>query len=254
MRYLTQTTTAATPNTATSVVGISLISVEVGQTISQNTIYQLTTPNSVLALYLGDAHATTVTRNKIYAIPSTSGSTGSLYGIYFGGAASSTAAVTIANNQISIVPAFANAQAIYGIFDYSYSGNAITSYYNSVYIGGTATGTSSSWAYIRGDVAPTTSIARNNIFFNNRTGGTGSHFAMGDQSAATGTFAVGYNLYAGTGATAANYMDRGTAVAGTPVAFSAWATAASDATSWADRASVISAANLERLMRGERGR
>ena len=63
---------------------------------------------------------------------------------------------------------------------------------------------------------------RNNIAFNKRTGGTGNHFAAGDQSANAGTFVSNHNFFAGTGATAANFMDYGTSETGTAVAFATW--------------------------------
>ena len=224
----------------TALTGINLNALGTN-TISQNTVRDLNTSSSATGISIGDARITTISRNKIHSIPSTSGSTGTLTGILFAGASSTTNTVTITNNQISIVPTFTNAQTIYGIRDFAFTGNSILLYYNSVYIGGTASG-SATWAYQRGGATPTTSTSNNNIFFNNRTGGSVNHYALGDESAGSGTFAVGYNLYAGTGVTAANYMDRGTSA--TPVSFSAWATAASDATSWADQASAITAANL----------
>ncbi|NOS85062.1 MAG: hypothetical protein HOP31_07965 [Ignavibacteria bacterium] len=67
-------------------------------------------------------------------------------------------------------------------------------YYNSIYIGGTASGGSAnSWAYDRPllDWATDASL-RNNLFFNARTGGTGSHYAMGNE--------VGYDNWTGTSA------------------------------------------------------
>ena len=38
----------------------------------------------------------------------------------------------------------------------------------------------------------------------------------------TGSFSSNYNIWTGTGATAANFMDRGTASAGTPLSFAGW--------------------------------
>lgn len=56
-------------------------------------------------------------------------------------------------------------------------------YYNSIYIGGsTSTGSASSWAYDRPllDWATSTSL-RNNILFNARIGGSGFHYAFGNE-------------------------------------------------------------------------
>ena len=65
-------------------------------------------------------------------------------------------------------------------------------YYNTIYIGGSASGGSAnSWAYDRPLLAWATSASlRNNLFFNARTGGTGSHYAMGNE--------VGYDNWTGT--------------------------------------------------------
>lgn len=56
-------------------------------------------------------------------------------------------------------------------------------YYNSIYIGGsTTTGSAGSWAYDRPllDWATSTSL-RNNILYNARTGGSGFHYAFGNE-------------------------------------------------------------------------
>lgn len=56
-------------------------------------------------------------------------------------------------------------------------------YYNSVYVGGTvSSGNENSWAYDRPLVQwPTFVNFRNNLFVNARTGGTGGHYAMGNE-------------------------------------------------------------------------
>jgi len=170
---------------------------------------------------LGDARATTVSRNRIFSFPSTSGSTGTLIGIEFKGSSGNAAAVTLNNNQISIVPSFNNSQTIYGLRDDGFTGNTFTANYNSIFIGGTATG-SATWAYSRATVTPTTVTLKDNIFFNNRTGGTVNHFAAGDASANTGAFVSDFNFFVGTGTTAANFMDYGTSSTGTAVSFTSW--------------------------------
>lgn len=127
--------------------------------------------------------------------------------------------------------------------DYGFSNNTISVYYNTVFIGGTATGTAT-WAYQRSTSTPTTATVRNNIFFNSRTGGSVNHFAMGDASHGSGTFTVSNNLYVGTGSTAENFMDQGTSSTGTPVSFSAWISGKSDVTSYGLQASAVTASNL----------
>ncbi len=56
-------------------------------------------------------------------------------------------------------------------------------YYNSIYIGGSATGGSAnSYAYDRPLLAWATNASlRNNLFYNARTGGSGSHYAIGNE-------------------------------------------------------------------------
>jgi hypothetical protein len=186
-------------------------------TISQNSIHDLNTSSSVTGILLGDARNTTVSRNRIFSIASTNGSTGTLTGIQFGGSPGNPASVTIVNNMISIIPSFSNSQTIYGIRDYAYSGNTVTIDHNTVLIGGTATG-SDTWALVRGTLTSTTFTARNNILFNNRTGGSVNHFAIGDQSAGSGSWTSDYNIFVGTGTTPANFFDYG----GIDVSFTTW--------------------------------
>jgi hypothetical protein len=72
-------------------------------------------------------------------------------------------------------------------------------YYNSVYIGGNAiTGSANSWAYDRPLLAwATNAVLRNNIFFNGRTGGTGNHYAIGNEVGRTNwtNTSSDYNVY-----------------------------------------------------------
>ena len=187
-------------------------------TISGNTIRDLNTSNLVTGIGVSGFGNTTVSRNRIYSFPSASGSTGFLIGI--SGNISSGASMTVVHNQITIIPSFANNQQIWGLFDNGNSGT-FNAYYNSVLIGGTGSGTSSTWGYRRSNSAADANTLRNNIFFNNRTGGTGSHFAAGNQTA-LGTFSSNYNVFAGTGANPADFMDFGTSTTGTPVSFATW--------------------------------
>ena len=182
----------------------------------------MTSSAAVTGIQLGDARATTVSRNAIFHIPSTSGSTGTLIGINSIGSAGNPANVTVVNNFISIVPSFTNDQIVKGIQDAGLSGNTFTADFNTVLVGGTASGSSSSWAMLRTTSAPDIYTMRNNIAFNKRTGGTGNHFAAGDQSANSGTLVSDFNFFAGTGATAANFMDYGTSATGTAVSIATW--------------------------------
>src|SRR5207247_2327456 len=82
-------------------------------------------------MQLADARATTVSRNRIYNIPSTAGSTGTLIGINFAGASGTAANVTLVNNFVSIVPQFTNAQVVKGIQHNGLSGNTFTADFTS---------------------------------------------------------------------------------------------------------------------------
>ena len=78
-------------------------------------------------------------------------------------------------------------------------------FYNSIVLGGSETGTRSSWASLRQGVGSQT--VKDNLFLNLRTGGTGSHFAAGFSNTG-GSYTTSNNVYEGTGATvAANFMD-----------------------------------------------
>ena len=244
---------SSTGTRTTAQLGI-VINISLGtNTISQNLIHGLRstilggTGVSVAGMLLVDARATTVSRNRIYDFPAAAAGTGRIVGIEFDGGSGTPANVNIVNNMISLVTSVSTNQSVFGLFDFGFGGNTFTADYNSVYIGGTNSGTNASWAIVRGTGAPTTFTMRNNIAYNNRTGGGANHFAAGDQSANTGTFVSNYNFFAGTGAaTAANFFDYGTAGAGTPVSFAAWQTGppARDANSIAGVASSFDPANF----------
>ena len=140
----------------------------------------------------------------------------------------------------------AGAQPVRGIFDFAFTGNTVAIDHNTVLVGGTASGSANSHAILRGELTPTSNSVRNNIALNTRTGGTGNHFAVGDQSLGSGTWTSNGNLFAGTGATPANYFDLGTSAAGTPVDFTAWRAGAParDGASAADLASAFDLAQL----------
>jgi hypothetical protein len=153
-----------TPRT-TGLIGITFASLGTN-TITQNTIRDLNTSSSVIGIRLNDVRGTTVSRNRIYSIPSTSGSTSDLTGVQLFGAG--TATMNVVNNMISIVPAFTNAQIIRGIDDFGFTGDAFNVYYNSVYIAARRAGRS-----IRSHSIAVTGCdnVEDNIFFNGRVAG-----------------------------------------------------------------------------------
>jgi FG-GAP-like repeat len=236
----------------TSVLGIVVNSCTGTNTFSLNSIHDLRssiaagTGASTVGMLFLDVRSTTVSRNRIFNFPAVAAGTGRLVGIEYDGSSGNPASLTIVNNMISLVTSVATNQSVMGLFDFGFGGNTFTADYNSIYVGGTSSGTSASWALLRGTAAPTTFTARNNIAYNDRTGGGANHFAGGDQSANTGTFVANFNFYAGTGTTAANFMDYGTAGAGTAISFATWQTGppTRDANSTAGTASSFTANNF----------
>jgi hypothetical protein len=193
--------------------------------ISGNKVHGFTSTgaNAILGFLVGNSLNLTISNNKIYDFQTTAAATGVIEGIEYDGASGGAASLTVVNNMISFQPTVSTTQSVIGIQDFAFGGNTFNAFYNTVYIGGTAgAGAGASWAMKRGNAAPTTYTARNNLLFNNRTGGGANHYAGGDDSANTGTFVSTNNFYAGTGATAANFMDYGSASTGTPVTFAAW--------------------------------
>ncbi|HEY0461477.1 MAG TPA: Calx-beta domain-containing protein [Pyrinomonadaceae bacterium] len=205
-------------------------------TITQNIIRDLNTTSTSThrGIHLLDARNTTVSRNLIYNFSST----GTLEGIEFSGSSGNPALATIVNNMISVVPGASGSQVIHGLFDNGFSGNTVNMYFNTVLVSGTGTSTANTYACRRGSAAPTVSTWRDNLCFNNRTGGTGNHFAMGDSSDTTGTLTLNYNIYVGTGATAANFFDRSASSTVVPVNFAAWQVGGRDANSQASNPGV----------------
>ena len=193
-------------------------------TITGNFIHDLltATSQSIGIYFLGDG-TTTIARNRITAL-NVSGSMTTVYGVVAQGNAAST--LNVANNQIALIPTAPVSSSLFGVYDFGSSDSVVNVFCNTVIIGGTESGTSNSKVSVR-RVADT-HIARDNIFLNLRTGGTGSHYAAGIEGIG-GSYTASNNVYAGTGATAANFMDfSGTAGIGVPVSFATWQSATGD--------------------------
>jgi hypothetical protein len=188
--------------------------------VTQNLIHDLLMiSGTATGISVSSPGITTVSQNRIYSLPGTSGSP-TYQGIVF----NSGGTINVLNNQISIIPSGTTNQVIRGIVDNGANGSTFNAYFNSVLIGGTANGTSSTWACLRSTGVASTHTSHNNICFNNRTnnpGGTGNHFAAGNQSA-FGSFTSNYNLFVGTGTTAVNFMDSSASSSGSPVSFATW--------------------------------
>jgi hypothetical protein len=81
-------------------------------------------------------------------------------------------------------------------------------YYNSIYIGGTPTSGSSYGFFCKPTAIAQTKIdLRNNIIFNNRSGGTGKHYCIFDSTTSTMSFLSNYNdLYVATPGSNGQYV------------------------------------------------
>ena len=112
----------------------------------------------------------------------------------------------ILNNMISLGPSNSNPNAIYGIYEAA-GGNTI--YYNSVYVGGTTSGTTGSTYAFNSAVSSGTRYYYNNIFENAESGGSGGiHYAF-----TTGGFTnliSDYNIYYVTGSNTKLFDNGGT--------------------------------------------
>jgi len=184
-------------------VGILVSSGSTGIAVDSNTIYNLaltstSTNGAVISgIYAGIpstssgiVNGLSITRNRIYDLSNGTASTAAatpscIIGIFCGNSNVANP-LTIANNMIALGQGQTTNSAIIGIHSYHAAAQnyAARIYHNSIDIGGTATtGAQPSFDYYRGDFSataltvPTVDI-RNNIFVNNRNGGSGKHYAI----------------------------------------------------------------------------
>ncbi len=228
----------ASANTAqtgiSSVTGIASTGFAPTITISQNTVFALANLNAgavathVLGIGYSSATAGTISKNKVYDIRNASTMAIATTPPTAVGILLRTGGVTVANNMVSLGDAETTNTIFIGI-----SNNVTTTllniYHNSVYIAGSAgSGALPSFGFSRADFSATAVTSpvdiRNNIFYNNRSGGTGIHYAIGNNFGATAS-ATGW------GANASNYNLLYAAVAGnighwtTALDFTGWNTA-----------------------------
>ena len=117
---------------------------------------------------------TNVSRNRVYSLTHLENQT-EIAGI--AAAPSGTATVSVFNNQVSIVPSAPMSQLIFGIYEQGGAGTNVNFVYNSVLVGGTASGGQPTRACMRRGEDAGTSTWLDNVCFNNRTGGGASHYA-----------------------------------------------------------------------------
>ena len=228
------------------VVGISFGATGTNR-ISNNKIHDLKlaaggSPINV-GIMINNALNLTVEKNRIYNV---SGTSGAIYGIYFAGSSASNASATLINNQISLAPSGISNQLLSGIADESFNGNTLTCYYNSVYIGGTndPASVNHSWAFSRFPVGSggSVNILRNNIFFNNRSGGTVNNYAIGNgKNTGIANFIISNNFYVGRNGTAPDsYFNNNNAGSQTiAVDFPSWVASYHDIGSYTMRTGTI---------------
>ena len=146
---------------------------------------------------------TTIQQNRVYDLNNTYAGPGHIHGIYINNVRNS---LDIINNQVSITNRNQASQiSIRGISETSgvgiYPNAEKRIIYNSFYIGGAATGTAESYVYYFTAINSTleTRTIFNNIFYNERTGGSSEHaaykFISSSQSQVLNNTMVDYNFY-----------------------------------------------------------
>ncbi len=173
------------------------------QTVSGNTVYNISNIHPTARVdiygiyYAGPASgANVVSGNFIHSISLSSSNVLSVIdAIYL-----NNGLTTIANNIINLGTGISTGYLINGIWDNSGATNNNNIYFNSVYIGGTVSGITSSTGALWNAANTSTRNYRNNILFNARSGGpTGKHYAI--RLAGTTGLTIDYNDYfvSGTG-------------------------------------------------------
>lgn len=192
-------------------IGILISGSATGTSVTQNTISGLSLTNTgtagtnVAGISIANANTLSVSKNIIYDITNASTSTGTTNpgtasGIFIRNGAVSP--MNIFNNMITLGNGQTTNTCFVGIWgNHGQSNNpTVNIYYNTVYITGTvSSGAQPSFGYLRGDLSATartvTVDIRNNIFNNDRTGGTGGHYAISNNYGATAS-TTGWGLNA----------------------------------------------------------
>ena len=118
-------------------------------------------------VYVGNAPGTTIRKNKIHSLSSTSTSS-TIEGVEYFGASGVAMTVSIYNNFIALdAAATTDGATIRGIDYYGWAANTADIDFNSIYIGGTGVTGGSTSALAKRDAATTFNM-RDNIAFNAR--------------------------------------------------------------------------------------
>jgi hypothetical protein len=132
--------------------------------------------------------------NKAYDIRNASiGTTATTPPAAVGMVVGATSYPAVYNNMISVGDGQTTNTEFIGIWNYFGTNNGYGLYNNSVLVMGTCTdGALPSFGYLRGNNSGTAVVtrtdAKNNIFVNTRSGGTGFHYALGNQSTTADSF------------------------------------------------------------------
>jgi trimeric autotransporter adhesin len=215
-----------------------------GAIINKNTVYNLASTNTgaiqtgVIGIGYAGPTAGSITANTIYDIRNASTmavatTPPTAVGILVQGV---TTSVNISNNMVSLGDAQTTNTQFIGVLNNITSVGTLNIYHNSISISGTAaSGALPSFGFQRGNNSTTAITSpidfRNNMISNTRSGGTGKHYAIANQSGTASTTGWGLN------ASNYNVLNANAATVGlwgsTDQAFNAWRTASSgDANSY----------------------
>lgn len=184
-----------------AVIGISLTSTNGSSRIERNTIYALNASSAteavaVTGIYYSGGTNDLINANLIHGIGTVSSSaTAQHNGVQIAGGTA-----RVQNNMLRLGideagNSIATSPVITGV---NISGGNIRLFFNTVYVGGTATsGTANSFAFNRTSTG--TDSLYNNIMVNVRTGGTGNHYVAGMTNNTNAK--ANHNLYYNAGAT-----------------------------------------------------
>ncbi|MFO1439996.1 MAG: right-handed parallel beta-helix repeat-containing protein [Verrucomicrobiaceae bacterium] len=190
-------------------------------TIRGNIVRDVTTSGTAHGIQLStQTGSTTVAANRIWNIGNRASSTNFARGIYFQPGAGH--GVTVVNNMVVLSSSGTTAQTLRGIYDDGAADSTTTTAYNSVLITGSGGAFRDTWAFTH--TGSSNATVKNNVFMNLRTGGS-NHFAANRLPSSTGTLTMDYNVYAGTGLSAAtDFFDASDASssAGTPISHGQW--------------------------------
>jgi hypothetical protein len=147
--------------------------------------------SSIHGLYVS---AGQVRKNKVFMIGSSqTGFSPTIYGLYNSGAVGTVNEYS--NNMVDLDGGAAANPTLYGFWENAANTSGSSLFFNTIYIHGPATTTSSTYTWRRGGTAANT--MKDNIFFNDRAaGGTGSHYAVYD--AVTASLTSDYNDFYST--------------------------------------------------------